>query len=122
MAVALVGISIGVILSGFALGHRQARRGMLANEAAQLAEGLLHDISTEEIPLEEGGGNFEDHPGWSYKIAIKEEIQPDISSVDGQGMGLGTIEDPDLQEVTITILPPGKKPRFRLIFITRNMR
>jgi len=119
VAVALVGISIGVILSGFAMGHRQAARGVLAKEAAQLAEGLLHELSSDERPLEEGAGEFEGHPGWRYEIVL-EDVQISISGADGEDQTPIIIDDEALQKVNLTIYPPGRGPQFRTSFLVRK--
>ncbi len=120
VAVALVGISIGVILSGFALGHRQAARGILAKEAAQLAERLLYELSSEERPLENGTGDFEGHPGWKYEITL-DDVQLTILSADGGEEAPIIIDDDNLQKVNLTIIPPGKKPKFSTSFLMKQV-
>ncbi len=120
VAVALVGISIGVILSGFALGHRQALRGALAKEAAQLAEGLLQELSSAERPLEEESGEFEGHPGWRYEIAVEEGLQLTASEKQGEEQDALIIDDDTLEIVKLAILPPANGPKFHLSFLLRK--
>jgi len=111
VATAIMGISLGVLLSGFAQGHRQAFRGDMAREAAYIAESVLYGLSHELEPLSSIEEEVEDHPGWSYKVEVRDlvlEITP-------QDQEEKEIEIPELKELVLTIQPPYNAHPFVLI-------
>ena len=112
VATAIMGISLGVLLSGFAQGHRQAFRGDMAREAAYIAESVLYGLSHELEPLSSiEEEEVEDHPGWSYKVEVRDlvlEITP-------QDQEEKEIEIPELKELVLTIQPPYNAHPFVLI-------
>ncbi len=106
VATAIVGIALGTLLGGFAMGHRQAFRGDITREAASIAEDLLNRYYSEaEIP-DSDEGEVKDHPGWRFrmelhglKVAISHEDKEPVES-----------EVPGLKEMIIEIIPPHSSP------------
>ena len=102
VATAIMGISLGVLLSGFAQGHREAFRGDMARKAAGIAESVLYKLSSEPGSLSPGRREIEDHPGWSYEI----EIRDLVIKMATQGQEKKGLEVPELREYVLTIHPP----------------
>lgn len=116
VATAIMGILLGVLLSGFAQGHRQAFRGDMAREAAYIAESVLHGLPhefrgqmsdvgrrTSDIgSLSSREGEVEDHPGWSYKV----EVRDLVLKITAQDQEEKEIEVPELKELVLTVHPP----------------
>ncbi len=101
VATAIMGISLGVLLSGFAQGHRQAFRGDMAREAAYIAESVLHGLATNEPEsLSSNEEDVEDHPGWSYKVEVRDLV---VKMADQEKK---EIEVPELKELIFTVQPP----------------
>ena len=103
VATAIMGISLGVLLSGFAQGHRQAFRGDMAREAAYIAESVLYGLSHELESLSSIEKEVEDHPGWSYKVEVRDLVLK-ITPQD-QDQEEKEIEIPELKELVLTIQP-----------------
>ena len=97
-----MGISLGVLLSGFAQGHRQAFRGDMAREAAYIAESVLYGLPNELESISSSEEEVEDHPGWSYKV----EIQDLVLKIMAQDQEEREIEVPELKELVLTIHSP----------------
>ncbi len=98
-----MGIALGVLLSGFAQGHRQAFRGDMAREAAYIAESVLYGLLPHEFEsLSSSEEDVEDHPGWSYKV----EIQDLVLKITAQDQEEKEIEIPELKELILTVQPP----------------
>ncbi|MEA3386255.1 MAG: type II secretion system protein [Thermodesulfobacteriota bacterium] len=103
IATAIMGISLGVLLSGFAQGHRQAFRGDMAREAAYIAESVLYGLATNELEsLSLSEEDVEDHPGWSYKV----ETRDLVLKITAQDQEEKEIEIPELTEFVLTVRPP----------------
>jgi len=103
VATAIMGIALGVLLSGFAQGHRQAFRGDMAREAAYIAESVLYGLATNELEsLSSNEEDVEDHPGWSYKVEIRDLVLKIIP----QDQEEKEIETPELKELILTVQPP----------------
>ena len=102
IATAIMGISLGVLLSGFAQGHRQAFRGDMARKAAYIAESVLYGLPHELESLSSSEEDVEDHPGWSYKV----EIRDLIVKITAQDQEEKEVEVPELKELILTIQPP----------------
>ena len=103
VATAIMGISLGVLLSGFAQGHRQAFRGDMAREAAYIAESVLYGLSHELESLSSIEKEVEDHPGWSYKVEVRDLVLK-ITPQD-QDQEEKEIEISELKELVLTIQP-----------------
>lgn len=127
VATALTGIALGVLLSGFAQGHRQAFRGDMARRAADAARvvlyGFTHDMNG--FPESDSGG-IEGFEGWTYRLESRELIldlrdKNGIIMTSGQDMEEGEpgIEIPQLREITLTIIPPGNSHPFVLTLWAR---
>ena len=110
VATAIMGISLGVLLSGFAQGHREAFRGDMAKKAAGIAESVLYKLSGEPGSLSPGRGEIEDHPGWSYEIKIRDLVV----KIAAQGQEEKGLDVPELKEYVLTIHPPYKAHPFVL--------
>ncbi len=110
VATAIMGISLGVLLSGFAQGHREAFRGDMARKAAGVAESVLYKLSSEPGSLSASKGEIEDHPGWSYEIEIRNLVIKMVT----QGQEEKGLEVPELKEYILTIHPPYKAHPFVL--------
>jgi len=110
VATAIMGISLGVLLSGFAQGHREAFRGDMAKKAAGIAESVLYKLSGEPGSLSSGRGEIEDHPGWSYEIKIRDLVV----KMAAQGQEEKGLDVPELKEYVLTIHPPYKAHPFVL--------
>jgi prepilin-type N-terminal cleavage/methylation domain-containing protein len=103
VATAIMGISLGVLLSGFAQGHRQAFRGDMAREAAYIAESVLYGLATNELAsLSSSEEDVEDHPGWSYKV----EVRDLVLKITAQDQEEKEMEIPELKELVLTVQPP----------------
>ena len=102
VAMVIMGISLGVLLAGFAQGHREAFRGDMAREAAGIAESVLYKLSSEPGSLSPGNGEIEGHPGWNYKL----EIRDLVIKIARQGQENRGLEVPELREYVLTIYPP----------------
>jgi prepilin-type N-terminal cleavage/methylation domain-containing protein len=102
VATAIMGIALGVLLSGFAQGHRQAFRGDMAREAAYIAESVLYGLSHELESLSSIEEEVEDHPGWSYKV----EVRDLVLKITAQDQEEKEIEIPELEELVLTVQPP----------------
>jgi len=125
VATAIMGISLGVLLSGFAQGHRQAFRGDMAREAAYIAESVLYGLPHEfrgqmsdvrrrmsDIgSLSSGEEDVEDHPGWSYKV----EVRDLVLKITVQDQEEKEIEVPEMKELVLTVHPPYNAHPFVLI-------
>jgi len=102
IATAIMGVALGVLLSGFAQGHRQAFRGDMAREAAYIAESVLYGLPNELESLSSSEEDVEDHPGWSYKVEIRDLVLT-ITALDEEEK---EIEIPELKELILTVQPP----------------
>ena len=100
VATAIMGISLGVLLSGFAQGHRQAFRGDMAREAAYIAESVLYGLANELESLSSSEEDVEDYPGWSYKVEIQYLV---VKMADQEEKEM---EVPELKELILTVQPP----------------
>ncbi len=118
VATAITGIALGVLLSGFAMGHRQAFRGDMARKAAGAAEVVLFRLNSDENGFPESDeGEIEGYDGWTYRVESRELVL-DITEpgglpeeVDQGGEGESGIEVPELMEVNLSIIPPdGSHP------------
>ncbi len=110
VATAIVGIALGVLLGGFAMGHRQAFRGDITREAASIARDLLNEYYSEtEIP-DSDEGEVRDHPGWRFRMELQ-GLKVAISHKDTKPV---EIEVPELRKMIIEIIPPASPP-LRLI-------
>lgn len=121
VATALTGIALGVLLSGFAQGHRQAFRGDMARKAADAARVVLYGFTnnSEGFP-ESDSGDIKGFEGWTYRLESK-KLMLDISSknkimTDGRTMQEGKtgVEVPELREINLGIIPPGGSHPFVL--------
>jgi len=106
VATAIMGISLGVLLSGFAQGHRQAFRGDMAREAAYIAESVLYGLPHELESLSSSEEDVEDHPGWSYKVEIRDLVLKITAQDQDQDQEEKEIEVPELKELVLTVQPP----------------
>lgn len=102
IATAIMGVALGVLLSGFAQGHRQAFRGDMAREAAYIAESVLYGLPHELESLSSSEEDVEDHPGWSYKVEIRDLVLK-ITALDQEEK---EIELPEMKELILTVQPP----------------
>ncbi len=123
VATAITGIALGVLLSGFAQGHRQAFRGDMARKAAGAAKVVLHmlDSSGEQFP-ESDSGDIEGYEGWTYRLESKELVvdiregglqESDTSEGEEESADSG-VEVPELREVSLSIIPPNNVHPFVL--------
>jgi Tfp pilus assembly protein PilV len=110
VATAIMGIALGVLISGFAQGHRQAFRGDMAREAAYIAESVLYGLPHELESLSSSEEEVEDHPGWSYKV----EIRDLVLKITAQAQEEKEIEVPELKELVLTVHPPHSAHPFVL--------
>ncbi|MEA1866495.1 MAG: type II secretion system protein [Thermodesulfobacteriota bacterium] len=110
VATAIMGISLGVLLSGFAQGHRQAFRGDMARQAATIAESVLYGMANELESLSSSEEDVEDHPGWSYKVETRDLVlkitAQDQDQDQDQDQEEKEIEIPELKELVLTVQPP----------------
>ncbi len=108
VATAIMGIALGVLLSGFAQGHRQAFRGDTAREAAFIAESVLYDLFSESESLSPCDGEVEDRPGWKYEVDVRDLIikMPEEEEQE--------VEVPELREFVLTVHPPDNARSFVL--------
>ncbi len=119
VATAITGIALGVLLSSFALGHRQSFRGDLARKAAIAAETVLamYDRDPDGFPQADSG----DVPGmeeWKYSIESRELIlhikEPRGDEETETETAEEGIEIPELMEVSLRIIPPENAHPFIL--------
>lgn len=110
VATAIMGISLGVLLSGIAMGHREAFRGDQAKQASLVAEDLLEGLRQTDGSFAPGKGPVAGYPGWSYSL----EVQDAAFTVHSDEMGTKGLDAPDLKEVTLTVIPPGDSAPFVL--------
>ncbi len=123
VATAITGIALGVLLSGFAQGHRQAFRGDMARRAAAAAQVVLHQFRTSEDGFpEEDSGEIEGFDGWRYRLESKGlavRISETGSGQDESGEEEETpgleLEVPELREVELSVIPPGGNHPFVLV-------
>ena len=112
VATAITGIALGVLLSSFALGHRQAFRGDLARQAASAAQAILFQYNNDPDGFPESdSGDIAGLEGWSYSLESRELVLQ-ISDQggeyeDNQNEETAGFEIPELLEVTLKITPPG---------------
>jgi prepilin-type N-terminal cleavage/methylation domain-containing protein len=109
VATAIMGISLGVLLSGFVQGHRQAFRGDMARKAAYIAESVLYGLP-DDLKFMSSNEEIKEHPGWRYKI----EIRDLVLKIKIQGQEEKEIEIPELKELVLTISPPHNTHPFIL--------
>ncbi|MDA8163372.1 MAG: type II secretion system protein [Desulfobacteraceae bacterium] len=110
VATAIMGISLGVLLSGIAMGHREAFRGDQAREAALVAGDLLQNLRKADGSFSPGKGPVTGHPGWSYSLQIKDAA----FMMSSEGMGAKELDAPGLEEVVLSVIPPGDQAPFVL--------
>ncbi len=121
VATAITGIALGVLLSGFAQGHRQAFRGDMARKAAGAAEVVLHKLNSDENGFPQSDeGDIDGYEGWTYRIESRELVL-DITEPGGlpgedeeDSEGASGIEVPELMEVSLSIIPPDGSHPFML--------
>ena len=123
VATAITGIALGVLLSGFAQGHRQAFRGDMARKAAAAAQVVLHQFKTsrEGFPAEDSG-DIEGFDGWRYSLVSKGLVVRIGEAGTGEGDSGEEeetqgqeLEVPELDEVELSIFPPGGSHPFVLV-------
>ena len=123
VATAITGIALGVLLSGFAQGHRQAFRGDMYRKAAGAAEVVLHMLNSEGNGFPESdSGEIDGYEGWTYRVESRELVL-DISEPGGMAEEDGQegaeeesgIEVPELMEVSLSIIPPDGYHPFVLV-------
>lgn len=110
VATVIMGIALGVLVSGFAQGHRQAFRGDMAREAAYTAESVLYELSHEFESLSSIEGDVEGNPGWSYRVEIRDLVL-NITAEDQEEKEIAIRE---IKELVLTILPPHNAHSFVL--------
>lgn len=111
IATAITGIALGVIISIISQGHREFLRGTLAEEAGNIANQLVLQLSNPDT-WKGSSGTLDNHPDWIY------EIKPvDVISVRDLVPGIGEREikiEEDLMAVDITLKPPQEATHFVL--------
>ncbi|NMX22500.1 type II secretion system protein [Dissulfurirhabdus thermomarina] len=115
VATAVTGIALGVLLSGFAMGHRQALRGDRARVAAELAEGLFQAALEGAEGLDAGPAEVPGWPGWRYGLdrrAAEVAVRP--AGAEGAAAPEEATEVAGLERLTLTLYPPGGAPPFVL--------
>ncbi|MGQ9499016.1 MAG: type II secretion system protein [Dissulfurimicrobium sp.] len=116
VATAIVGIALGVILSSIAMGHRQAFRGDQAREAAEIADGILQELSDGDKSIVAGSGRVEGHPGWSYRLDVTDAA----ITVQNDDMGEKDIDTSGITEIILNIVPPGTKIPFIITSLVQS--
>ncbi|MGB9712182.1 MAG: type II secretion system protein [Dissulfurimicrobium sp.] len=116
VAIAIVGIALGVILSSIAMGHREAFRGDQAREAAEIAGDILRDLGDGGGSITAGSGKVEGHPGWSYSIVVRDAAV----TLQNEDMGEKDLDTPGLVEVVLKIFPPGNGAPFVLASLMQS--
>ncbi len=109
VATAIIGISMGVLMSGLAQSHRQAYRGKLAMEAASVAQDLLRRFQEKGFP-DAADAPVEGREGWHYQT----KVQDLTIKVRTGGMEQKELDVSDLREFTLTIHPPENAAPFIL--------
>jgi prepilin-type N-terminal cleavage/methylation domain-containing protein len=110
VATAIMGIALGVLVSGFAQGHRQAFRGDMAREAAYIAESVLYELSNEFESLSSIEEDVEGKPGWSYRL----EVRDLVLNIKAEDQEEKEIAIPELKELVLTVQPPYNAHSFVL--------
>lgn len=121
VAMAIVGIALGVLLSGLSLGHRLTLQGDTARQAASLAPDILREVRKELQDLAPREEEIEGHPGWHYRLEIGDVLvrisTPSLgnqASIVSDDEIAQEIEVPELLELTLILLPPGRAAPFVL--------
>lgn len=110
VATVIMGIALGVLVSGFAQGHRQAFRGDMAREAAYIAESVLYELSHELESLSSIEEDVEGNPGWSYRV----EVRDLVLNITAEDQEEKEIAIPELKELVLTVQPPYNAHSFVL--------
>ena len=112
VASAIMGICLGVLVSGISNGYRQSARGALARRAASVAQEILHMTETAgDLSYSDSEGEVERYPGWNYRIEYHEmTVSASVKGAEEPAV----LDDTGLLEQVITIDPPGSSPPFRI--------
>ncbi len=109
IATAIVGIAMGVLMSGLAQSHGQAYRGKLTMDAATVAQDLIRRFQEKGFPSSEEG-TVDGRAGWRYLAEVR-----DLSvKIRTQGEEEKELEVPELREFVLTIQPPDNAVPFML--------
>lgn len=108
IATAITGIALGVILSIISQGHREFFRGVMAEEAGNIANQLILQLSSPE-EWKSGSGSLDTHSDWSYEIIPLDEITVRDTV---PGMGEREIKVDDLLAADIILKAPQEAGRF----------
>lgn len=107
VATAVTGIALGVLMSTIAQGHRQAFRGDMERQAGMIAERVMQHVGSGN-DLETGSGDVDGHPGWKYRVELRE---PDMKISDSEGTVM-KIDIEGFSELVVTVIPPGEGRQF----------
>lgn len=108
LATAITGIALGVILSIISQGHREFFRGVMAEEAGNIANQLILQLSSTD-EWKNGSGSLDTHPDWSYEIIPQDGITVrDIVP----GIGEREIKVDELLAADIILKAPQEAGRF----------
>ncbi|OPL14437.1 MAG: hypothetical protein AVO38_02385 [delta proteobacterium ML8_D] len=110
VATVIMGIALGVLVSGFAQGHRQAFRGDMAREAAYIAESVLYELSHDFESLSSIEEDVEGKAGWSYRLEVRDLVL-NITAEDQEEKEIAV---PELKELVLTVKPPYNAHSFVL--------
>lgn len=111
IATVITGIALGVIISIISQGHREFFRGILAEEAGNIANQLILQLSSPE-EWKNGSGSLDTHPDWSYEIRPLDEITVRDTV---PGMEEREIKVDDLLAAEIILKAPQEAGRFNFL-------
>ncbi|MEZ0328030.1 MAG: prepilin-type N-terminal cleavage/methylation domain-containing protein [Dissulfuribacterales bacterium] len=108
IATAITGIALGVILSIISQGHREFFRGVMAEEAGNIANQLILQLSSTD-EWKNASGSLDTHSDWSYEMIPQDEITVrDIVP----GIGEREIKVDELLAADIILKAPQEAGRF----------
>jgi prepilin-type N-terminal cleavage/methylation domain-containing protein len=107
VATAITGISLGVLMSTIAQGHRQAFRGDMERQAGMIAVRIMQQAAIDR-DIQESSGEIEELPGWHYSMELRE---PDIEITDNINETV-EVNIEGLSELVLTITPPNNGRAF----------
>lgn len=109
IAITITGISIGVIMSVLAQGHRQLHVASLHRKAGEVANIIFAQVQPSWQPERlSKAGDIESYPDWTYQIERGVTIVEDEEIT----YGVREFEIEELEEIKITVLPPEGEPKF----------
>lgn len=108
IATAITGIALGVIISIISQGHREFFRGILAEEAGNIANQLILQLSSSD-EWKNDSGSLDTHADWSYEIITLDEITVHDTAL---GMGEREIQVKELLAAKIILKAPQEAGRF----------